>query len=144
MHYVFNNAEFEHLLKGSTPTDTSTEDDYMIPGELSTQLSSDSFESEVSAQMEGTTLTKMQHSSIDMLISSLLSLPTGALTYIGHTLHPLTLHWHCSASEQVQCNPKYSIGLLSEMAQEGIKRIYVGMELYSVIPSRNVSKTIAY
>ena len=134
------NAEFEHLLKGSTSTDASTEDEYMIPGE-STQLSS---HGEVSAQVEGTTLTKTQYSSIHMLISSLLGLPTGALTYAGHTLHPLTLCWHCSAPEIREFSPEYSNGLLSEMAQEGIKRINVGTELYSAIPCRNVSNTFVY
>ena len=137
---ILHNAEFEHLLKGSN---VSTEDDYMIPGE-STQLSSRSLASEISAQMEGATLTKTQYRSIRMLISSLLGLPTGALTYAGHTLQPLTLYWHCSAFEIGEFSPEYSIGLFSEMAQEGINKVNVGLELYSVIPCRNVSNSFVY
>ena len=95
----------------------------------------------VTALVEGSTLTQTQYNTIASLMSSLLCLPTRALVYVGHTLNPLTLHWHCTTAERgdTDSDPKYSIGLLSEMAEEGIRMINVGTAQDIVIPQRNVS-----
>ena len=93
----------------------------------------------ITAQVEGSTLTHTQYNSVASLMSSLLCLPTRALVYVGHTLNPLTLHWHCTAAERGESDPKYSIGLLSEMAQEGIGMINVGTAQEIGIPQRQVS-----
>ena len=123
-------------------SDPLAEDDVMISrsGEMKTQLPVAPPDScLVTAQLEATTLTCAEYRSIASLMSSLLCLPTGALVYLGHTLSPLTLHWHCSAAQKGECNPVYSISLLSEMVQKGIRKIHIGDELESVIPQRNVS-----
>ena len=119
------------------------EDDVMISGEMNTQppvLPPDSCL--ITAQLEATTLTCAEYRSIDSLISSMLCLPTGALVYMGHTLSPLTLHWHCSAAQKRESNPMYSTGLLTEIAEKGIRKICIGDKLESVIPQRNVSCAI--
>ena len=122
--------------------DPLAEDDVMISGEMKTQLPvapPDSYL--ITAQLEATTLTCAEYRSLASLMSSLLCLPTGALVYVGHTLSPLTLHWHCSTAQKRESNPVYSIGLLTEMAQTGIRKIHihVGDGLEVVIPQRNVS-----
>ena len=121
-------------------SDPLAEDDIMISGEMNTQAPvppPDSYL--ITAQLEATTLTCAEYRSIASLISSLLCLPTGALVYVGHTLSPLTLHWHCSVAQKGESNPVYSIGLLTDMAEKGIREICIGDKLESVIPQRNVS-----
>ena len=93
----------------------------------------------ITAQVEGSTLTHTQYNTVVSLMSSLLCLPTHALAYVGHTLNPLTLHWHCTTTEGGKSNPVYSVGLLSEMVEEGIRMINVGTAQDIVIPQRNVS-----
>ena len=138
-------VDFQHILGGISPFIPTTEDDAMISGEVSAQPSPPPPDScLITAQVEGSTLTRAQYTSIASLMSSLLCLPTGALEYVGHTLHPLTLHWHCSAAERGECDPQYSIGILSAMAQEGIVLINVVKKLDSVIPQRNVSVYMHY
>ena len=82
-------------------SDPLAEDDVMISGEMSTQppvLPPDSCL--ITAQLEATTLTCAEYRSITSLMSSLLCLPTGSVVFVGHTLSPLTLHWHCSAAQK--------------------------------------------
>ena len=120
--------------------DSLAEDDVMISGEMNTQppvLPLDSCL--ITAQLEATTLTCTEYRNIASLMSSLLCLPTGALVYVGHTLSPLTLHWHCSTAQKGGSNPVYSTGILTEMLQKGIRKIHVDNKLESVIPQRNVS-----
>ena len=121
-------------------SDPLAEDDVMISGEMTTQPPVPPPDScLITAQLEATTLTCAEYRSIANLMSSLLCLPTGALVYMGHTLSPLTLHWHCSAAQKGESNPVYSTGLLTEMVQNGIRKIHIGDKLESVIPQRNVS-----
>ena len=95
----------------------------MISGEVSTLPSPPSLDRcLITAQVEGTTLTRRQYNNISSLICSMFYLPTGALQYVGHTLNPLTLYWHNSSHER-EDDLQYSIGLLSEMAHEGINKI---------------------
>ena len=118
-------------------SDPLADDDVVISGEMSTQPPVPPPDScLITAQLEATALTCAEYWSIVSLMSSLLCLPTGALVYVGHTLSPLTVHWHCSAAQN---NPVYSIGLLTEMALKGIKKIHIGDELELVLPQRNVS-----
>ena len=137
-------AEFCYLLEGQSPSILPNEDDVMISGEVSAQPSPPPPGSclvtarVITAQVEGTTLTRARYTRIASLMSSLLCLLTRALVYVGHTLHPLTLHWHCSAAERGDSDPRYTIGILSAMAQEGIIQINDG-KMDSVIPRRNVS-----
>ena len=120
-------------------SDPLAEDDVMISGEMNTQPSVPPPDScLITAQLEATT-TCAEYRSIASLMSSLLCLPTGELVYVGHTLSPLTLHWHCSAALKGESNPVYSTGLLTEMAQNGIRKIHIGDKLESVIPQGNVS-----
>ena len=121
-------------------SDPLAEDDVMISGEMSTQPPVPPPDScLITAQLEATSLTYAEYRSIASLMSSLLCLPTGALVYVGHTLSPLTLYWHCSKAQKGESNPVYSIGLLTEMAEKGIRKIHIGDRLESVIPQRNVS-----
>ena len=116
---------------------TTVTDDVMISGEVSTQPPPPPPDScLITAQLEATSLTCAEYDNITSLMCSLLCLPTGALVYAGHTLNPLTLCWHCSAVER---NPIYSIGLFTEMAEEGIKTINVVNKVECVIPPKNVS-----
>ena len=136
-------AEFSCLLEGESPSIPPNEDDIMISGEVSAQPSPPPPGScLITAQVEGTTLTRAQYTRITSLMSSLLCLLTRALVYVGHTLHPLTLHWHCSAAERGDSDPEYSVGILSAMAQEGIIQINDG-KMDSVVPRRNVSIDVA-
>ena len=84
----------------------------------------------VTAQLEGSTLTRAQYKAISGLISSLLCISTGDLVYNGHTLHPLTLHWHCPAIDSM-FRSHYNI--LTEMAQSGMTRLSIGAKTI-VIP----------
>ena len=144
MYTHYNNifllfAEFCCLLEGQSPSISPNEDDIMISGEESAQPSPPPPGScLITAQVEGTTLARARYTRIASLMSSLLCLLSRALVYVGHTLHPLTLHWHCSAAERGDNDPEYSIGILSAMAQEGIIQINDG-KMDSVIPRRNVS-----
>ena len=137
--FFFLFAEFCCLQEGQSPSIPPNEDDIMISGEGSSQPSPPPPGScLITAQVEGTTLTRARYTRIASLMSSLLCLLTRALVYVGHTLRPLTLHWHCSAAERGDSDPRYSVGILSAMAQEGIIQINDG-KMHSVIPRRNVS-----
>ena len=132
-------TELQCLLKREVVSDPLAEEDVMISGEMNTQPPVPPPDScLITAQLEATTLTFADYRSIAGLMNSLLCLPTGALVYVGHTLSPLTLHWHCSAAQTRESNPVYSIGLLTKMVQKGIRKIHLN-KLESVIPQRNVS-----
>ena len=88
----------------------------------------------ITAQLEGSTLTRAQYKAISGLTSSLLCITTGDLVYDGHTLHPLTLHWHCPAIDSMFTSHYF----LTEMAQNGMKRLSIGTETV-VIPQLTVS-----
>ena len=106
----------------------------MISGESSTQPSPPPPDSPlVTAQLEGSTLTRAQYNTIHSLTSSLLRIPTGYLVYDGHTLNPLTLHWHSPLCNKL----KNDFFLIAEMAQGGIDKIHVG-EIERNIPQLNV------
>ena len=125
-----NYAEFQSLLKREVKYDPLSKSDAMIYAEMSTQhpgLPPNRLL--ITAQLEATSLSNSQYSSIASLMCSMLNLPSGALVYAGHTLDPLTVHWHCSKAEG---NPTYSIGLLTEMAEEGIEMITVGNKLEKI------------
>ena len=89
----------------------------------------------ITAQVEATTLTQAQYNTIADLMCSLLHL-TPALVYDGHTHHPLTLHWHCAAEVLGEDVPRYSIGLLTAMAREGIQKISINKEESSILQRR--------
>ena len=113
----------------------------MISGEGIAQLSLPPPDScVITAQVEGTTLTQAQYTRIASLMSSLLRLPTRALAYVGHTLHPLTLYWHCSVAQMGKRNVNYLMDILSAVVQEGIVQVNLGKKL-DVMPQKNVSKT---
>ena len=108
----------------------------MISGEVSTLPSPPSLDRcLITAQVEGTTLTRRQYNNITSLTCSMFYLPTGALQYVGHTLNPLTLYWH-NSTEYVLLG---STGLLSEMAHEGINMITAGTTRPIIIPNTIVS-----
>ena len=138
--FVMYFIELHCLLRDEVVSHPLAKEDLMISEEVSLVPSSAPPDScLISAQVEGTTLTRAQYNSISSLTSSLLCLPTGALVYVGHTSNPLTLHWHCTTGEKGEIKPHYSTGLLSEMAHKGIRMITVGTIVESVIPHRNVS-----
>ena len=94
----------------------------MISGESSAQPSPLPPDSHlITAELEGSTLTRAQYNTICSLTSCLLLIPTGDLVYDGHTLNPLTLHWHCPP---INYDTPMFLSLLTEMAQEGIKIIH--------------------
>ena len=64
-------------------------------------------------------------------------LPTGTLEYVGHIINPLTLYWRYSTIDNIL----HSIGIYSELAQEGVRMINV-LRREFVIPQINVSKFI--
>ena len=137
--YLHVFAEFHCLLEGESPPILPNEDDVMISGEGIAQLSLPPLDCRViTAQVEGTTLTRAQYTRIASLMSSLLILPTQALAYVGHTLHPLTLYWHCSAGEKGESNTYYT-SILSAMVQKGILQVNLGKK-QDVMPQKNVSK----
>ena len=108
----------------------------MISGESSAQPSPPPPDSHlVTAELEGSTLTRAQYNTMCSLTSSLLHIPTGDLVYDGHTLNPLTLHWHCSSlNEMFDSCPLYT-----EMAQTGIRKIQTPVTGKIIIPQLNVS-----
>ena len=113
------------------------EDEVMISGESSAQPSPPPPDSYlVTAELEGYTLTRAQYNTICSLTSSLLRIPTGDLVYDGHTLNPLTLHWHCLP---INYGKPIFLSLLTEMAQEGIKVIHISMKYDVIISHLNVS-----
>ena len=118
--------------------DDYDDDNYMITGEEGA-LSSLPYLNRclITAQIEGTTLTRRQYNSIFSLTCSVFILPTGALQYVGHTLNPLTLYWHNTSHER-EDEMQYSIGLLSEMAHEGIIKITKEDEAEIYIPNIQV------
>ena len=108
----------------------------MISGESSAQPSSPPPDSHlVTAELEGSTLTRAQYNTICSLTSSLLLIPTGDLVYDGHTLNPLTFHWHCSSLKEMF----HSRSLYTEMAQTGIRKIHTTDKGEVIIPYLNVS-----
>ena len=112
--------EFEHLLSGVT---TSKEEDAMISsGKTSTKPTTPPPDSHlITAQVEGSTLTTAQYNCILGLTCSLLHVSTSDLVYDGHTVNPLTLHWHSPATVKIY----NSFFLCAEMALEGIKSVHV-------------------
>ena len=144
---IFHNiiyTEFRHLLKGEVVSYSTVDDDddVMISGEVSTLPSPPSLDRcLITAQVEGTTLTKQQYNNISSLISSMFYLPTGALQYVGHTLNPLTLYWH-NSTDEIEHELLSSNGLLSAMAHEGINKITAGTTRQIIIPNTIVSHSI--
>ena len=109
----------------------------MISGESSAQPSPPPPDSHlITAELEGSTLTRAQYNTICSLTSSLLCIPTGDLVYDGHTLNPLTLHWHCSSLNEIF----NSRSLYTEMAQAGIRKIHTLVTGEIIIPKLNVSE----
>ena len=108
----------------------------MISGESSAQPPPPPDSHLVTAELEGSTLTRAQYNTICSLTSSLLLIPTGDLVYDGHTLNPLTLHWHCPP---INYDTPIFLSLLTEMAQEGIKIIHISMKYDVIISHLNVS-----
>ena len=138
--YMYMFAEFHCLLEGEIPSIPPNEDDVMISGEGIAQLSLPPPDRRViTAQVNGTTLTRAQYTRIASLMSSQLCIPTRALAYVGHTLHPLTLYWHCSAAATGESKRLYKLEILSAMVQEGIVQVNLGKKL-DVMPQKNVSK----
>ena len=132
-------SEFQCLLSGVAVSQGQDEDDIMISGESGAQPPTppppppDSIL--VTAQVEGSTLTIAQYNTISSLISSLLLIPTCDLVYSGHTLNPLTLHWHSFSAKSWS----KSLVLYTEMAQQGIRRVIVAGKVEIVVPQLNVS-----
>ena len=128
--------EFQSLLKGERVSHQQEEVKVMISGESSAQPSPPlPYSHQVTAELEGSTLTRAQYNTICSLTSSLLLIPTGDLVYDGHTLNPLTLHWHCPP---INHGISIFLSLFTEMAQEGIKMIH-WMNGELIIPHLNVS-----
>ena len=113
------------------------EDDVMISGESGTQPPTPPPPDTclITAPVEGSTFTRAQYNTISSLVSSLLCIPTRDLVYDGHTLNPLTLHWHCSTAKRWS----KSLSLYTEMAQQGIRRVSVAGEEEIIVPQPNVS-----
>ena len=131
-------TEFHHLLKGEVVS-YSTDDDVMISSEGSALPSTPSPDRRlITAQVEGTTLTRQQYNIISSLTCSMFYLPTGALEYVGYTVNPLTLYWYCSTDE-IEGELLHSTGLLSEMAHEGMNKITKGATRQIIIPKTIVS-----
>ena len=136
-YYIILYLEFQSLLKGEAVCHQQEEDDVMISGESSTQPSPPPPDSPlVTAQLEGSTLTRAQYNTIHSLTSSLLCIPTGDMVYDGHTLDPLTLHWHCVIGRWFIFLSHYTA-----MAQEGIRKVLVSGEEFT-IPHLNVSEIL--
>ena len=89
----------------------------------------------ITAQLEGLTLSRASYNNISSVISSMFYLPTGTLEYVGHIINPLTLYWRYSTID----NTFHSIGIYSELAQEGVRMINALRKEF-VIPQINVSK----
>ena len=129
-------SEFQSLLKGETVSHQQGEDEVMISGESSAQPSPPPPDSHlVTAELEGSTLTRAQYNTICSLTSSLFLIPTGDLVYDGHTLNPLTLHWHCTSVRR-----KFvSFFICNEVAEGRISNIQVNKKLEITTPALNVS-----
>ncbi|CAI8049656.1 hypothetical protein GBAR_LOCUS27340 [Geodia barretti] len=119
-------SKFQSLLKGEAVSHQQEEDEVMISGESSTQPSPPPPDSRlVTAQLEGSTLTRVQYNTIHSLTSSLLCIPTGDMVYDGHTLNPLTLHWHIES-----VGPVFTSSFAcAEMALMGIQKIKAATSL---------------
>ena len=91
----------------------------------------------ITAQLEGLTLSRASYNNISSLISSMFYFPTGTLEYVGHIINPLTLYWRYSTIDNILD----SIGIYSELAQEGVRMIIDEWKEF-VIPQKNVSKFI--
>ena len=129
--------EFQSLLKGERVSHQQEEDEDMISGESSAQPPPPPPNSHlITVELEGSTLTRAQYNTICSLTSSLLLIPTGDLVYDGHTLNPLTLHWHCSSLNEMF----YSRTLYTEMAQAEIRKIQTPVKGEVIIPKLNVSE----
>ena len=129
-------SEFQSLMKGERVSHQQEGDEVKISGESSAQPSPPPPDSHlVTAELEGSTLTRAQYNTICSLTSSLLRIPNGDLVYDGHTLNPLTLHWHCSSLNEMF----HSISLYTEMAQTGIRNIQTPVIGEVIIPQLNVS-----
>ncbi|CAI8051205.1 hypothetical protein GBAR_LOCUS28045 [Geodia barretti] len=124
-------SKFQSLLKGEAVSHQQEEDEVMISGESSTQPSPPPPDSRlVTAQLEGSTLTRAQYNTIHSLTSSLLCIPTGDLVYDGHTPNPLTLHWHIES-----VGPVFTSSFAcAEMALMGIQKIKAATKFEIRIP----------
>ena len=112
----------------------------MISGESSVQLSPPPPDSHlITAQVEGSTLTRAQYNNVCNLTSSQLRLPTGDLVYDGYTLNPITIYWHTSTAP----GPLHSLSLYTEIAQQDIQQINVD-DTKIVILHLDVSETDYY
>ncbi|CAI7993124.1 hypothetical protein GBAR_LOCUS1191, partial [Geodia barretti] len=117
--------KFQSVLKGEAVSHQQEEDEVMISGESSTQSSPLPPDSHlVTLQLEGSTLTRAQYNTIHSLTSSILRIPTGDMVYDGHTLNPLTLHWHYYTI----CRWFIFLSYYNAMAQEGIRNMLVNGE----------------
>ena len=137
----FFHPGYRCFLRGENPLATSTfhSNDVIVSEESCTQpLPPHPASHVITAQVEASTLTRAQYNTIATLMCSLLHLPTGVLKYGGHTLHPLTLHWHYAAKELQENVPHYSIGFLMAMGREGILKIGI-RESEICIPQMKVS-----
>ena len=106
----------------------------MISGEVGSLSSPPSLATcLITTQLEGLTLSRASYNNISSLISSMFCLPT--LEYVGHIINPLTLYWRYSTIENILP----SIGIYSELTQEGVRMINV-LRREFVIPQINVSK----
>ena len=131
-------SEFQCLLSGVAVSHGQDEDDVMISGESGAQSPPPPPPTDsclITAQLEGSTLTRAQYNTISNLMSSMLHIPTHDLVYDGHTLIPLTLHWHGSTAKSWS----YSLSLYTEMAQQGIRRVSVAGKVEIIVPQLNVS-----
>ena len=135
-YYIILYLEFQSLLKGEAVSHQQEEDEVMISGESSTQPSPPPPDSRlVTAQLEGSTLTRAQYNTIHSLTSSLLCIPTGDLVYDGHTPNPLTLHWHIES-----LGPVFTSSFAcAEMALMGIQKIKAAANFEIRIPRLSVS-----
>ena len=133
MYYY--NTEFHHLLNSEVVCHSSDEEYFIISGDIGS-LSSPLAPATnlIIAQLEGLTLSLASYKNITSLVSSMFSLSTGTLEYVGHTIYPLTLYWRCSTNNDIL----NSIGIYSELSQEGVRMIDAGMREL-VIPQINVS-----
>ena len=111
----------------------------MISGEVSALPSPPSLL--ITAQVEGTALTRRQYNNISSLTCSMFYLPTDALQYVGHTLNPLTLYWQ-NSTDGIEYELLGSTGLLSAMTHEGINKITAGTTRQIIIPNTIVSHSI--
>lgn len=138
--YICCITEFQSLLKDEVVPCSPDEQTLVISEEMTPlPFPPLSFGNIIIVQVAGTTLNKAHYKAILRLTSSHFFLPTGALEYVGHTLNPLTLYWNCSRQKRVF----NSFGIYTEMAEEGVLCVMVGILMKFIIPTRDVSNNIS-